>query len=64
MHTRRCCGYVHERAILAGATLVIVHLDRREVGIPYACFGQSQTHAGIPLHSKEQLATRHRRQRA
>jgi len=21
--------------------------------IPYACFGQSQTHAGIPLHSKD-----------
>ena len=26
MHTRRFRGYVHERAILAGATLLIVHL--------------------------------------
>ena len=25
--------------------------------IPYACFGQSQTHAGIPLHSKDACNT-------
>ena len=33
VHTRRFIrGYVHGRAIFAGATLVMVHLDRREVG--------------------------------
>ena len=32
MHTRRVVGMCMNAPFLAGATLVIVHLDRREVG--------------------------------